>query len=71
MIKKSNQPLEQHDEVRMLDVEELASRLGLSVRGVWRLVSLGKLPKPKKLGRSARWSLSVIKKWMDEGCPDA
>ncbi len=69
MINASDSPTTRSDEVQMLTVAEVAKRLRISVRGVWRLNSMGELPKPVYLGRLARWHLPAIKKWMEQGCP--
>lgn len=57
------------DDVIMLTVDEVARRLSISVRGVWRQVSIGNIPEPVYVGRLARWPLKTIKDWMEEGCP--
>lgn len=46
---------------RLLTVKELAERLTVSVRKVWRDVAAGMLPEPIKLGkRTTRWRESEI-----------
>lgn len=40
---------------RMIVLQDIAAALCISVRNVWRLVARGELPKPVKIGRSARW----------------
>ena len=57
------------DDVRMLTAVEVADRLRISVRGVWRQVSSRHMPAPIYIGRLARWQLGTIKEWMDKGCP--
>lgn len=59
----------QEDEARMLTANEVADRLRISVRGVWRQVSKEQMPKPVYIGRLARWPLGTIKEWMRNGCP--
>ena len=39
----------------LLTVKEVARHLGVSVRTVWRLVSIGKLTQPVSIGRCRRW----------------
>lgn len=56
----------QDHNIHLLTVEELAALLQVSVRSIWRQVSLGKIPKPKYIGRLARWRQAVIEKWLDE-----
>jgi excisionase family DNA binding protein len=55
---------------RLLTAEELADRLSLSLRTVWRLDSAGKLPRPIRLGGSVRWRRNEIERWLQAGCPD-
>jgi len=45
---------------RLIDVEELADLLKLSVRTVYRLIDEGKIPEPMHIGRNVRWQLSEV-----------
>ncbi len=56
--------------IQLLSAKELAAKLLLSARTVWRLRSSGKLPKPVPVGGSVRWRLSDIQRWLDMDCPD-
>lgn len=54
----------------LIDSQEVARRLDLSERTVWRLCSAGKLPKPVSIGsRSKRWRVEEIAAWVAAGCP--
>ncbi len=53
----------------LVDTNKVAELLNLSPRTVWRLLSAGKLPKPVRIGRSVRWSLTKLESWIAEGCP--
>jgi predicted DNA-binding transcriptional regulator AlpA len=44
----------------MIDVKELAQKLGASVRTVWRLVAAKVIPEPVQMGRCTRWFESDI-----------
>jgi len=55
---------------QLLSAKELAAKLLLSARTVWRLRSAGKLPRPICVGGSVRWRLSDIQQWLDMDCPD-
>jgi predicted DNA-binding transcriptional regulator AlpA len=48
------------DEALLLTAEDVAKTARISVRSVWRLASIGKLPLPMRLGRSARWKRADI-----------
>ena len=50
--------------------QQLADRLGASLRHIRRLDSAGKLPKPVRLGRSVRWPVTEIESWLGAGAPD-
>lgn len=53
---------------RLLGVRDVANRLGVSTRQVWKLVRLGRLPAPVRLGRSVRWRESDISEFIRLGC---
>ena len=53
-----------------IQAKDLAKLLGVSVRQVWRLNSMGKLPKPIRIGGSVRWLRSQIISWLELDCPD-
>ncbi len=55
---------------RLIAVEELATILSTSERTVWRLLSAGRLVRPVRLGgRSVRWRLDEVSRWIEAGCP--
>lgn len=54
----------------LLDAQELADELRLSLRHVRRLDDTGKLPRAIRLGKSVRWSRAEIEQWIAAGCPD-
>jgi len=54
----------------LISAEELATILGMSKRTVWRLLSAGRLPPPVHLGKSTRWRLNDIHRWVESGCPE-
>ena len=56
-------------DVRLLSAEDLARELGFSLRTIRRLDAAGKVPRPVKIGRAARWRRAEIRAWQDAGCP--
>ena len=56
--------------IQLLSAKELAGKLLLSARTIWRLRSAGKLPKPVCVGGSIRWRHSDIESWLSADCPD-
>lgn len=57
------------DLAQLIGPGEVAELLGCSTRHVYRLVDMGKLPRPRKLGALVRWPLVEIRKWVEDGCP--
>jgi excisionase family DNA binding protein len=56
---------------QLISAEELSAMLGMSKRTVWRLLSAGQIPQPVRIGRSTRWRLDEVRRWIDLGCPGA
>ena len=54
--------------MELLTVKEVASRLKISPRQVWKLRAAGKIPGPVNLSRSVRWLASDIDEWIRLGC---
>ena len=50
---------------RLINVRETATRLGLSVRTIWKLVSTGKLAPPLKIGAARRWRETDITAYIE------
>lgn len=58
------------NEIQLLTAKDLAMRLSLSKRQVFRLNSCGKLPRPLRIAGSTRWVESTIAEWLKCGAPD-
>lgn len=56
--------------MEMLTARELAGRLKISQRQVWKLASSGRLPEAVRIGRSVRWRESDIARWVQLACPN-
>ena len=54
----------------LLDVQQTAAFLQLSPRTVERLTAQNALPGFRRIGRSARWSRTVLHRWIQQGCPE-
>ncbi len=50
---------------RLLTVGQVAERLALSPRSIWKLCARGDLPQPLHLGGSRRWRESDISKYIE------
>lgn len=55
--------------VELLDVRAVAALLACSVRHIYRLADVGKMPPPLKLGTLIRWRRASLLGWIDDGCP--
>ena len=50
---------------QLLTVRQVAERLTVSVRQVWRLAARGTIPRPVKLGtRTVRWKLPDLENFL-------
>ena len=58
------------DQERLINAKDLAKILALSSRGIHRLNSAGKIPRPIKIGGSIRWVASEISAWLKSGAVD-
>ncbi|MBP7746436.1 MAG: AlpA family phage regulatory protein [Phycisphaerae bacterium] len=67
MKSETEKPAMQAD--RLLRVQEVGHRLGVSARQCWKLLASGRLPAPVRLGRSVRWRDSDIARFVRDGCP--
>lgn len=69
MKDSSEKPQDRMSEMFLITLEELAGILHLSPRTLQRKLSAGELPKPIRIGRSIRWQVTAIRKWIQDGCP--
>jgi predicted DNA-binding transcriptional regulator AlpA len=51
-------------EDHLLPLKQVAARLCISVRTVWRMVGAGKLPKPIRIGREAALFASEVNDYL-------
>jgi prophage regulatory protein len=56
------------DKYKLLSKEQVALKLQLSTRTVYRLWQDGSLPAPVKIGGSIRWRSDVIDSWIENDC---
>jgi predicted DNA-binding transcriptional regulator AlpA len=55
----------------LLNIDDVAERLRLSRRSVWKLVAVGKLPKPVKVLAASRWKKTDIDVFITGLCGSA
>lgn len=53
---------------RLLTVREVAARMGVTARQIYRLAAMGKFPRAVRLARSTRWRASDIDLFLAVGC---
>jgi predicted DNA-binding transcriptional regulator AlpA len=53
----------------LISAEQLAEKLQISARSVWRLLSKGEIIEPVRFGGTTRWHLAKVEAWIAEGCP--
>lgn len=53
---------------RLLTVEDVAERLSVSPRHVYRMADAGRIPRPLKIGAAVRWNPDAIDEWIAGGC---
>jgi len=70
MIAAKELPDDGLDDVRMLNVADLARCLRISVRQCWRLNKNELLPAPQRLGGITRWRAIEIANWQEAGMPE-
>ncbi len=50
--------------MRMLDIDEVAARLGVCRRTAEAMLAEGRLPRPVRFGRLRRWSDDQVDAWI-------
>ena len=52
-------------------VRDLAAALSTSERGIWKMISSGRLPREAvvRVGRSVRIRREIVERWIASGCP--
>jgi excisionase family DNA binding protein len=58
-------------EVDLLNLNQVAVRMGCSRRHVRRLSERGDMPQPVRLGALLRWPRESLERWVAAGCPRA
>ena len=56
--------------VALIDVDQVATLLGVSARTVRRMADSGAMPRPRHLNTLIRWSRTEIEAWVNAGCPN-
>lgn len=54
--------------MELLTDAEIATLIKVSRRQVWKLLAMGRLPEPIRIGRSVRWKKTDIEAWIANGC---
>lgn len=56
------------DQGLLIGYREAGNLLNVSAKTVERMHTSGQMPPPIRIGRAVRWSLEVLKKWVETGC---
>jgi predicted DNA-binding transcriptional regulator AlpA len=56
--------------VTLVNANDLAKLLSVSVRHVWRMKAMRKLPDTVSVGGCVRWLMGDIQLFLELGCPD-
>ncbi len=54
----------------LITADELAAKLALSKRTIYRLLSAGAMIKPIRIRGIVRWRAAEVEEWIAAGCPD-
>lgn len=54
----------------LVDAKETAKLLNVSPRKLWGMYNSQQMPAPMRIGRTLRWSIEALKKWIEAGCPN-
>lgn len=57
------------DQGLLVDYRQVAKLLKVSERTLWKMQHCGEMPPPIRIGRSVRWSLEALRRWIEAGCP--
>ena len=49
---------------KLLTIKEVISMVGFKQSTIYKFIKTKNFPKPVKIGRSSRWKLSDVKKWL-------
>lgn len=50
---------------RLLSLKDVANRLNISIRSVWRLIARGELDRPVKIGKTTRFIPSEFEAYLE------
>lgn len=62
-------PAPQDAEPLLLTAAQVAGLLQIGERTVWRLLSVGAIIAPVRIGGATRWRRDALQRWIDAGCP--
>jgi len=52
--------------MQLLNVKQVAERVGVSERAIWKWVRTRQFPQPIRISRSVRWDESTLAAWIAE-----
>ena len=54
---------------QLIDIHQLSKIISRSIPAIRRDLAENKIPQGVRIGRSRRWLLSDVAKWITDGCP--
>ncbi|HPF41300.1 MAG TPA: helix-turn-helix domain-containing protein [Phycisphaerae bacterium] len=57
--------------MNLLTVKQVALRVGVSERAIWKWIQTGQFPQPIRISRSVRWDEATLNSWIAERTADA
>ena len=51
---------------RLLTIKEVVSIVGFKTSTIYKFIKTKGFPKPVKIGKSSRWRLSDVNKWLEQ-----
>jgi predicted DNA-binding transcriptional regulator AlpA len=64
-----NPEMANEDSALLLTSRQAARACGMSRSSWYKLYSTGKVPRPVKIGKLARWRREELRDWVKAGCP--
>lgn len=57
------------DQGLLINSRQAGKLLGISERTLWTWHNTGRMPQPIRIGSAVRWSITILTKWVEAGCP--
>ena len=51
---------------KLLSIKEVTNIIGFKTSTIYKFIKTKNFPRPIKIGRSSRWKLSDVNKWLEQ-----